>query len=354
MLEHLEKAEAKYAELGARMAEPEVLGNPEILAKIAAAHSELMPLIEAARSYRAALKQIADAEELLQTEDDPEMRELAEEERAAGTEQRNALDEQITLLLLPKDEFDERNIILEIRAGTGGDEAALFVSDLYRMYTRYAELQRWKLEELSRHETGIGGLKEVIATVSGRNVYSRMKFEGGVHRVQRVPETESSGRVHTSAVTVAVLPEAEAVDIVIPDSELQVDVYRSSGPGGQSVNTTDSAVRLTHLPTGTVVTCQDEKSQHKNRAKALKVMRARLLAVAQEAQAAERAATRRSMVGTGDRSQRIRTYNFPENRVTDHRIKLTLYRLAQIIEGDLGEVTDALTLADQEAKMAAL
>ncbi len=354
MLEHIEKAEAKYQELTERLTEPAVLGNPQELAKVASAHSDLTPLIEASRAYRAALAQIAEAEEVLRDETEAELCELATEELAAAQQARGELTERIKGLLLPKDAYDDRNVILEIRAGTGGEEAALFAADLYRMYTRHAELQRWKIEELSRHETGIGGLKEVVCTISGRNVYSRLKYEGGVHRVQRVPETEASGRIHTSAVTVAVLAEAEEVDIAIPERELRIDVYRSSGHGGQSVNTTDSAVRITHLPSGTIVTCQDEKSQHKNKAKALKVLRARLLAAAQEQQAAERAQAKRSMVGSGDRSERIRTYNFPENRVTDHRIKLTLHRLGGILEGDMADLTDALTIADQHAKMAAL
>ena len=354
MLKNLDKAEAKYAQLADRMADPDVLGHPQEYAKTAKAYAELTTLIEIGREYRATLDRLEQAQDLLATEQDEELRELAEQEVAECTVRRDELELALRRLLLPKDEYDDRNVIVEIRAGTGGGEAALFAADLYRMYTRYAEWHKWQIEELSRHETGIGGLKEIVCAISGRNVYSRMKFESGVHRVQRVPATEASGRIHTSAVTVAVMAEADEVEVDLPEKDVRVDVYRSSGHGGQSVNTTDSAVRLTHVPTGMIVTCQDEKSQHKNKAKAMKVLRARLLAREEEKRAAERAELKRSMVGTGDRSERIRTYNFPENRVTDHRIKLTLYRLGEILEGDLDELGEALILADQEAKMAAL
>jgi peptide chain release factor 1 len=271
------------------------------------------------------------------------MRELAKEEIALLRTRKEALESRLKYLILPKDPNDAKNVILEIRAGTGGEEAALFAASLFRMYSRYAESRGWRVEIMNSNPTGLGGFKEIIALVEGRGAFSRLKFEGGVHRVQRVPVTEGSGRIHTSAVTVAVLPEADEVEIVIDPKEIRVDVYRSSGPGGQSVNTTDSAVRITHIPTGLVVTCQDEKSQHKNRAKALKVLRARLLEKRQEEQRSEIAATRKLMVGSGDRSERIRTYNFPQGRLTDHRINFTLYKLERVMEGELDEVLDALT-----------
>ena len=291
------------------------------------------------------------AEAILYEESDPELRQMAEEEKHQLTDTLEARELELKLLLIPGDPNDEKNTIMEIRAGTGGEEAALFAADLFRMYSRYAEIKAWKVEILNSHTTGMGGFKEISFKVAGDSVYSQLKFEGGVHRVQRVPETEAQGRVHTSAVTVAVLPEAEAVDIDIDENDLQIDVYRSSGPGGQSVNTTDSAVRVTYKPTGLVVTCQDEKSQHKNKAKALMVLRARLLAQRQEEEAAERSANRKSQVGSGDRSERIRTYNFPQNRLTDHRIKLTVHRLETIMEGDLQEVIDALIAADRAARI---
>jgi peptide chain release factor 1 len=277
---------------------------------------------------------------------------MAREELAAARQRIPELERQVRFLLIPKDEADEKNAILEVRAGTGGDEAALFAAVLLRMYQRYAELKGWRFELMSAHETGIGGIKEASATISGRGVFARLKFESGVHRVQRVPETEASGRIHTSAATLAVLPEAEDVDIKIEEKDLRIDVFRSSGPGGQSVNTTDSAVRLTHLPTGIVVSQQDEKSQHKNRAKAMKILRARLYDAERERTDAERAANRKSQVRTGDRSQRIRTYNFPQSRVTDHRIGLTLHKLEQFLDGDLDDLIDALVAEDQAARLA--
>jgi peptide chain release factor 1 len=290
---------------------------------------------------------------VLRDEADDEYRALAEEERNALRAMLEGLDEEMRILLVPKDPNDDKNTIVEIRAGTGGDEAGLFVADLYRMYSRYAEAKGWKVEVLSAHETELGGYKEISFQVTGDHVYSHMKWEGGVHRVQRVPETETQGRVHTSAVTVAVLPEAEEVDVVIDANDLQIDVYRSSGPGGQSVNTTDSAVRITHKPTGITVSMQDEKSQHKNKAKALKVLRSRLLAQKEEEESASRSEERRTQVGSGDRSERIRTYNFPQNRLSDHRINLTLYNLEHVMEGELQSVVDALITADRAAKLSA-
>ncbi|MBM4371467.1 MAG: peptide chain release factor 1, partial [Deltaproteobacteria bacterium] len=290
--------------------------------------------------YKSLLDQIGENEALLEDRD-AGIREMAAEELAGLRARRTAGEQELRVLLLPKDPRDEKNIILEIRAGTGGEEAALFAADLFRMYTRYAERRRWKVELLSAHETGLGGYKEIVVLISGDRVYSRLKYESGVHRVQRVPETEAQGRIHTSAVTVAVLPEAEEVDVEINESDLRIDVYRSSGAGGQHVNTTDSAVRITHLPTGVVVACQDERSQHKNKAKAMKVLRARLLEARTAAQEAEMASDRRSQVGTGDRSERIRTYNFPQNRLTDHRVGLTLYKLDILMEGEaLDQVLD--------------
>jgi peptide chain release factor 1 len=297
-------------------------------------------------------KEIEGVEQLLEEkETEEEFRLLAQEELTALEKKKEQYFLTLRTLLLPKDPHDEKSVILEIRAGTGGEEAALFVADLFRMYTKYAEKEQWKVEILDSHPTGIGGFKEIIAAVEGKGVYNRLKYESGTHRVQRVPVTEASGRIHTSAVTVAILPEAEEVEIEIKPEELRIDVFRSSGPGGQSVNTTDSAVRITHLPTGLVVSCQDEKSQHKNKAKALKVLRARLLDQLEAAQEAKRSQERRIQVGSGDRSERIRTYNFPQNRVTDHRINLTLYQLENILEGELDAVIDELALADQTEKL---
>ncbi|HAH96562.1 MAG TPA: peptide chain release factor 1, partial [Firmicutes bacterium] len=301
--------------------------------------------------YRKAHQELDDAKEMLNQNNDIEMAELAKEEVQRLEELIAQYEDQLRVLLLPKDPNDEKDVIVEIRAGTGGEEAALFAGDLFRMYSRYAELKNWRVEIMSSNDTELGGFKEVIFAVEGRGAYSKLKFEGGVHRVQRIPSTESGGRIHTSAATVAVLPEAEEVDIQIAPNDLRIDVYHASGHGGQSVNTTDSAVRITHLPTGLVVTCQDEKSQLKNKDKALKILRARILAQKQEEQDAETMQTRRSMVGSGDRSERIRTYNFPQNRLTDHRINLTLYQLDRIMEGDLNEVIDPLLAADQAERL---
>lgn len=317
--------------------------------------AELTPVVEVAEALVSTQKELHDLEEMVGDGIDPEMKKMAQEEILSLQEKIPTLEKEIKILLLPKDEADEKNAILEIRAGTGGDEAALFGATLLRMYQRYAELQGWKVEILEMSETDLGGVKECIATITGKNVFSRLKFESGVHRVQRVPETETQGRVHTSAATVAVLPEAEEIDIHIEEKDLRIDVFRSSGPGGQSVNTTDSAVRITHLPTGLVVQQQDEKSQHKNKAKALKILRSRLYELEREKAMAERSQNRKSQVGSGDRSERIRTYNFPQGRLTDHRINLTLYKLDQVLNGEaLDEVIRALITEDQAERLAAL
>ena len=342
MFAKLERLEKTYLELEKELSTPDVFSDQERYVSLTRKHAELATVVEAFRSYRSLSRDLEQNRELL-ADKDPEIRELAEMEIGGLEEKIEQAEEMLRLLLLPKDPLDEKNTILEIRAGTGGEEAALFAADLFRMYTRYAEENRWKVELLNVHETGTGGFKEIIASISGGAVYSRMKYESGVHRVQRVPATESQGRIHTSAVTVAILPEAEEVDVQIDPADLRVDVFRSSGPGGQSVNTTDSAVRITHVPTGIVVSCQDEKSQHKNKAKALKVLRSRLLKARQEEEKLRQDANRRSQVGSGDRSERIRTYNFPQGRVTDHRINLTLYNLENILEGDIDTLIDALT-----------
>lgn len=326
------------------------------LAALSKEYADMTAIVAAIQRWKKACGECAEINEILNDPaSDSEMRALAEDEGHRARERAGVLESEIRRMLIPKDEADARNAILEIRAGTGGDEAALFAADLFRMYQRFADSRRWKLEVMNSNETGIGGFKEVTALISGRDVFSQLKFESGVHRVQRVPTTEASGRIHTSAATVAVLPEAEEVDIDIADKDLRIDVYRSSGPGGQSVNTTDSAVRITHLPTGLVVIQQDEKSQHKNKAKALKVLRSRLYDLERSRRDEERAENRRSQIGSGDRSERIRTYNFPQNRVTDHRINLTLHKLDQVIQGEaLAELIDALIAEDQAARLAEL
>lgn len=337
----------RYESLNERLADPAVLADPELLREVAREHAELTPAAEAARRSEEVRTQLREAIELAEGSTDPQMVELARGEEEDLRREAEQLETELRDLLTPKDPLSDRAAVLEIRAGTGGDEAGLFARDLFRMYSRYAESRGWKLEVMSLSEGAVGGYKEVTAVMRGKDAYGNLRYESGVHRVQRVPATESQGRVHTSAATVAVLPEAEEVDVEIRDEDLRIDVYRSSGPGGQSVNTTDSAVRIAHVPTGLVVTCQDEKSQHKNRAKAMKVLRSRLLDRKIAEQESERARERKMQVGTGDRSAKIRTYNFPQGRVTDHRIGLTLYRLPEILGGELDELISALKLARQ-------
>jgi peptide chain release factor 1 len=341
MFEKLDKVEERFLEVEQLLTQSDVVGDRERYAKLMREHAELSDVVETYRRRRALARQLEEAS-ALRTDSDPEIREMAGAEAHGLEEEVAATDEQLQRLLIPKDPLDRRNAILEIRAGTGGAEAGLFAGDLLRMYARYCERRGWNAETLSLSEASMGGLKEVVTLVTGPDAFGRLKHEGGVHRVQRVPETEAQGRIHTSAVTVAVLPEAEDVDVKVEDKDLRVDVYRSSGPGGQSVNTTDSAVRLTHLPSGLVVTCQDEKSQHKNKAKALKILLSRIFEAEEAKRHAEEAADRKAMVGTGDRSERIRTYNFPQGRVTDHRIGLTLYSLESFMDGEVDEVIDAL------------
>ncbi len=341
MLDKLVEVEKRYEQLERLLSDPQLLNKQREYSKVAKERSELEEIVSCYREWRKIEQEIQENRELL-NEKDEAIRELAKEEMSVLRVRKDELENRLKILILPKDPNDGKNVIVEIRAGTGGEEAALFAADLFRMYSRYAESQGWRVEVMSSNPTGLGGFKEIIALIEGRGVYSRLKFEGGVHRVQRVPATEGSGRIHTSAVTVAVLPEADEVEVEIDPKDLKVEVCRSSGPGGQSVNTTDSAVRMIHIPTGLVVSCQDEKSQHKNRAKALKILRARLLEKKQEEQRSEIAATRKLMVGSGDRSERIRTYNFPQGRTTDHRINFTLYKLDRIMEGELGELLDAL------------
>ncbi|MCC3303186.1 peptide chain release factor 1 [Sneathiella sp. HT1-7] len=347
----LKMIQARSEELEAAMSGEMGEVAPDDFVRMSREYSEIKPLVEAIQQYQSTRSELGDLEEMLDSEDtDAEMKEMAELEIEELKTRLPDLEHSIKLQLLPKDDADEKNAILEIRAGTGGEEAALFAGDLYRMYQRYAEGQGWKCETMSFSESDLGGVKEVVVKVTGRNVFANLKFESGVHRVQRVPETETGGRIHTSAATVAVLPEAEEVDVQIADSDIRVDIFRASGPGGQSVNTTDSAVRITHIPTGIVVQQQDEKSQHKNKAKAMSVLRSRIYEAQRAALAAERSAERKGQVGSGDRSERIRTYNFPQGRVTDHRINLTLYKLDKVLTGEaLGEVIEALISEDQAA-----
>ena len=351
--ENLNRVLSRYDELQALMSAEEAPAADEI-ARLSKEFSSLTPVVQAVNELKSARDEAFDLAVMVEAEEDVELRELADVELQELKDRVPVLERQVQLMLLPKDEVDSKDAILEVRAGTGGDEAALFAADLFRMYQRYAETRGWKFELMSANEIGIGGYKEIIASVSGKDVFLRLKFESGVHRVQRVPVTESGGRIHTSAATVAVMPEAEEVDVHVDEKDLRIDVFRASGPGGQSVNTTDSAVRITHIPTGIVVSQQDEKSQHKNKAKAMRVLRARLYEVERAAKDAERAEVRRSQVGSGDRSERIRTYNFPERRVTDHRINLTLHQLDKMLDGDLDEVVDALLMDDQARQLSEL
>jgi len=349
--ERVQEVVRRFAELEQRLADPAVLSDPEKLRSVAQEHAELAPVASAGERLLRVRAQLAEAREVARTSDDAELVELARAEVEALEAEESELAERVRRMLLPRDPLADRAAVVEIRAGTGGDEAGLFAGDLFRMYTRYAEHRGWTVELVDVSEGELGGYKEVVFVVRGKDAYGDLRNESGVHRVQRVPVTESQGRIHTSAATVAVLPEAEEVDVEIRDEDLRIDVYRSSGPGGQSVNTTDSAVRITHIPTGIVVTCQDEKSQHKNKAKALKVLRSRLLDAKIAEQEAARARERKAQVGTGDRSAKIRTYNFPQGRVTDHRIGLTIYRLQEVLDGDLDELIEALKLAREEEQL---
>jgi peptide chain release factor 1 len=348
MLDKLQNMEARFKVLEREISDPDIMKDMGKYKALMQEHSHLAETMVIFDKYKKISSELADARELIDKETDHDMREMAKEELKDLEEERETVEADLKAQLVPPDPMDDKNIIMEIRAGTGGDEAALFAADLFRMYSRYAETKKWKIEIMDANEIDIGGFKEIVFSVAGKKVYQSMRYESGVHRVQRVPSTESGGRVHTSAVTVAVLPEAEDTDIVVKQEDLKVDVYRSSGPGGQSVNTTDSAVRLTHLPTGLVVICQDEKSQIKNRAKALRVLKARLFEMEENKKNAERAEARKSQVGSGDRSERIRTYNFPQNRLTDHRINLTLYKLDIIMEGSLDETLEALKMSARE------
>ncbi|MBR6522734.1 MAG: peptide chain release factor 1 [Oscillospiraceae bacterium] len=351
MLDKLRLVSEKYEELEQKMASPEFYNDPVAVGKLAREQKELAPIVEAYREYARLEKNAAEALELIESESDPELREMAQEEYKSAGEAMEDLREKIKVMLLPKDPNDSRNVIVEIRGGAGGDEAALFAGSLYRMYSMYAEKRGWKTEITNLNETELGGIKEVVFIIEGEGAFSRLKFESGVHRVQRVPDTETSGRIHTSTVTVAVLPEAEDVELEINPSDLQIDTYRSSGAGGQHVNKTESAIRITHLPTGLVVECQDERSQYKNKDRAMKILRSKLYEMEQEKQNAEIAAQRKSQVGTGMRNERIRTYNFPQGRVTDHRIGITLYKIDNIMNGDIDEIIDALVTADQAEKL---
>ena len=351
MLDKLRAIEDRYLELENLISDPSVIANQAVWQKHARAHAQLTDVVQAYHEYRDIVQQLQDVETMLNEEKDPELRALAASELPDLKKQIAELEERLKILLLPRDPNDEKNVIMEIRGGAGGDEAALFAGVLFRMYTRYAESRGWRVEMMDSNATGLGGFKEVVFMIRGQGVYSRLKFESGVHRVQRVPETESSGRIHTSTVTVAVLPEAEEVDVVVNPNDLRIDTYCASGAGGQYVNKTESAVRITHLPTGIVVQCQDEKSQLKNKEKAMTVLRSRILEAAQAEQHAAVAEDRKSQVGTGDRSERIRTYNFPQGRVTDHRIGLTLHKLDAVVDGDLDEVIDALLTADQAERL---
>lgn len=346
LTDKLDKLEKKYRDLNKKLSDPEVINDTDLYQKLIKEHAKLKEIVEKYHEYKEVLNGIKEAETILDSDEEDDVKELAEMELMELRPREEELEEELPVLLLPEDPNDEKNVIVEIRAGAGGDEAGLFAADLYRMYTRYSESKGWKSEVMSANSSGIGGFKEIVFTVEGKEVYSRLKYESGVHRVQRVPSTESSGRIHTSTATVAVLPEAEEVELEIDPNDLRIDVYRSSGPGGQSVNTTDSAVRITHLPTGLVVSCQDEKSQHKNKAKAMRILRARLKEKLEQEQQAEIDEARKTQVGTGDRSEKIRTYNFPQGRVSDHRINLTVHKLEQILDGDLDIVIEPLIKED--------
>jgi peptide chain release factor 1 len=352
LIPRIEELRARFAKVETALANPETSRDPETLRELGREHSQLAPVLAAAGKWETARRHLDEDREMLRESDDPDLREMARAEIPGLEADVERLEEELKRLLVPHDPLDEKDAVLEIRAGTGGEEAALFAGDLFRMYSRYAERQGWRVEIIDISPSDSGGLREVVALVHGARAYGMLRHESGVHRVQRVPATESQGRIHTSAATVAVLPEAEEVDIELDESELKIDVFRSSGPGGQSVNTTDSAVRVTHLPTGLVVQCQDEKSQHKNKAKALKVLRSRLLDRKIAEQEAARAESRRSQVGTGDRSAKIRTYNFPQSRVTDHRVNVTLHKLDEVLGGDLDELIEALSLAEQAERIA--
>ena len=352
MFDRLEGLEERARVLEEKISDPEVIADQETWRKLCKENSDLTPIVEKYKEYKLAKKTIADDKEMLEMGQDKELEELIKMELSETEEKLEQISDELKILLLPKDPNDDKNVIVEIRGGTGGEEAALFAADLMRMYSMYAESRRWKIDILNSNPTDIGGYKEVCFSIEGQGAYSRLKFESGVHRVQRVPSTESGGRIHTSAVTVAVLPEVEEVEVEINQNDLRIDVFRAGGPGGQCVNTTDSAVRITHLPTGIVVSCQDEKSQFKNKDKAMKILRSRIYEVMEERRHKEIADERRSQVGSGDRSERIRTYNFPQGRVTDHRINLTLFKLDQFMDGNIDEIIDALITADQSAKLA--
>ncbi|NMB96133.1 MAG: peptide chain release factor 1 [Clostridiaceae bacterium] len=352
MFDKLQKAEYRYEEINQELSDPSVISNNDLYRKLMKEHSELEPIVFKYREYKKIIKDIDEARELLDQQLDKDFREMVQEEFNDAKRKLETVQEELRILLLPKDPNDERNVIVEIRGGAGGEEAALFAGDLYRMYSRYAERNQWKCEILSLNETELGGIKEIVFSIEAKGAYNRLKYESGVHRVQRVPTTESGGRIHTSTATVAVLPEVDEVDVDINPADLQIDTYRASGAGGQHVNKTSSAIRITHLPTGIVVTCQDERSQHKNKDKAMKILRSKLYEIAQEKQESEVAQNRKSQVGTGDRSERIRTYNFPQGRVTDHRIGLTLYKIEGILDGDLDEIINALITTDQSNKLA--
>ena len=351
MINKLDSIAERFKEVEEKLANPDIMKDMNAYKKLMQEHSHLSEIVTEYQKYQQFSQEIKEAHVLIDEESDPEMREMAKEELKGLEASLKASETELKALLIPKDPLDQKNIIMEIRAGTGGDEAALFAADLFRMYSRFAEGKKWTIEVMESNEIGIGGFKEIVFSISGKSVYENLRYESGVHRVQRVPATESGGRVHTSAVTVAVLPEAEDTDIEVKQEDLKIDVYRSSGPGGQSVNTTDSAVRITHLPTGLVVTCQDEKSQIKNKAKAMRVLKARLFEAEEMKKNAERAEARKNQVGSGDRSERIRTYNFPQNRLTDHRINLTLYKLDIIMEGAMDETVEALKMSAREAML---